>query len=55
MTDDKPAFPVVEYLIIYEDQDRPIEYFTEEKPAFARLEIVKYSWNCHLFKRLVSV
>ena len=47
--------PIVDYVIIYDDQDRAIEHFTVKKIAYKRLDQVRDNWNCHLFKRIESV
>ena len=60
---DSPKLPVhkiviqtfPDYAIIYEDPDRPIEIFTDVNIANRRLQVIKYNWNCHLFKRVKSV
>jgi len=42
------------YMIVFEDNERPNEIYTEMKAAVASFEDAKLSWNCHLFGQLMS-
>jgi hypothetical protein len=42
----------VDWAIIFEDKDRPIELYTDYKTAIDRFFDLCSSWNCHLFKRV---
>jgi len=52
---EKERLTVVNYIIIFEDKDREIEYFTNKEAAFKRIELLRDNWNCHLFNRILSV
>lgn len=42
----------VDWAIIFEDKDRPIELYTDYKTAIDRFFELCGSWNCHLFRRV---
>jgi hypothetical protein len=54
-TDEPDARAGSAWLIWYQDQDRPPEYFTgagAEIAARERYRMVSFAWNCHLFEKI---
>ena len=44
----------VDWLIMFEDAERPHESFTDEIAAREAFASHAMNWNCHLFKRMES-
>ena len=43
------------YLILFNDTERPMERFDDFETAYKRIEMLRDNWDCHLFKRIKSV
>ncbi len=51
---ESPKLPEVRWMIVYDDQDKEAEYFTDIVVALYRLDQLSFSWNCHLFMKIKS-